>query len=65
MLDRSRLSAVPGMRPDQVDEAMIGAITAYVALAGSEGAADLERIAERDPGIRVRSAAKSAIEQLR
>jgi HEAT repeat protein len=62
MLDRSRLSAVPGMRPDQVEEAMLGAIAAYGKLLGPANAHELEQIAERDPSVRVQSAARAALQ---
>jgi hypothetical protein len=63
MLDRSRLDAVPGMRPDQKEEAMIGAINSYARLLGAEAAADLEAIADRDPSVRIRSTAKAALQK--
>ena len=65
MLDRSRLDRVAGMRPDQKDEAIIAAISAYGRVMGREAAPELQALAERDPSMRVRSAAKSAIAQLR
>lgn len=65
MLDRSHLRGVPGMRPDQQDDALAAAISAYARLEGREAIAELQPIAERDPSIRVRSVAKSAIEQVR
>lgn len=62
MLDRERLDRVPGMRPEQKDGAMIAAITAYAKIAPEEARAALAPIAARDPSMRVRSAARSAIE---
>ena len=64
MLDRSRLDRVAGMRPDQKDDAMAAAISAWARLAGAEGAAELKPIAESDPSMRVRSVAKSALAQI-
>ena len=65
MLDRSRLDRVAGMRPDQKEDALAAAIAAYANLAGREAIVELQRLAERDPSMRVRSVAKSAIEQIR
>jgi len=61
MLDRDRLARVPGMREDQKEDAMIVAMTAYTRLVGKEAAPDLQRIADADPSLRVRAAAKSAL----
>ena len=65
MLDRSRLDRVAGMRPDQKDEAVMAAISAYGRVMGREAAPELQALSERDPSMRVRSAAKNAITQLR
>ena len=64
MLDRSRLDRVTGMRPDQKDDAIAAAISAYAKLGGADAAAELTRIAETDQSIRVRSVAKSALAQI-
>ncbi len=61
MLDRDRLARVPGMREDQKEDAMIVAMTAYTRLVGKEAAPDLQRIADADPSLRVRAAAKAAL----
>jgi HEAT repeat protein len=65
MLDRSRLDQVPGMRPDQKEETMLAAIPALTKIAPSEAAAILGPIAQKDPSMRVRSAAKEALVQSR
>jgi HEAT repeat protein len=65
MLDRSRLSHVQNMREDQKEDAMIMAMSPYARLGGSEGRADLQRIAATDPSLRVRAAAKEAIRLFR
>lgn len=62
MLDRSRLAQVQGMRDDQKEDAMIAAITAYSKVAGAEAATELSALAERDPSLRVRAAAKEAVQ---
>ena len=60
MLDRSRLDRVEGMRPDQKEEAMLAAISAYSTLMKSEARPELQALSERDPSMRVRAAAKQA-----
>ena len=65
MLDRSHLDQIPGMRPDQKDDALAAAISAYARLQGSAAVAELQPLAERDQSLRVRSVAKSAISQIR
>lgn len=65
MLDRSRLDRVAGMRADQKDDALAAAISAYAKLAGRDAIPALEPLAAGDPSMRVRSVARSAIEQVR
>jgi HEAT repeat protein len=61
MLDRDRLAHVSAMREDQKEDAMIVAMTAYTRLVGKDAAPDLQRIADADPSLRVRAAAKAAL----
>ena len=61
MLDRSRLDRVEGMRPDQKEAAILGAIPALVKLAPEEARAVLTPLAQSDPSLEVRSAAKEAM----
>ena len=61
MMDRSVLDRVPGMRPDQKEEAIVAAIPAYAKLAGKASFAELQPLADRDESMRVRAAAKDAI----
>ena len=63
MMDRSVLDRVPGMRPDQKDDAMAAAITAYARLEGETAREVLQPIADRDPSVRVRSVAKAALQR--
>ena len=63
MLDRERLARVPTMREDQKEDAMIVAMTAYTRLVGKDASPDLQRIADSDPSLRVRAAAKRALAQ--
>lgn len=61
MLDRRRLDQVIGLRPDQKENVLINAISAYSDLAGPESRPELERIAQSDPSLRVRATAKEAL----
>jgi HEAT repeat protein len=61
MLDRGRLARITAMREDQKEDAMIVAMTAYTRLVGKDANPDLQRIADADPSLRVRAAAKSAL----
>ncbi len=65
MLDRSMLNRVPGMRPDQKEEAMLAAIPAYAKVAGKSAANELLPLANRDESMRVRAAAKDELAKLR
>lgn len=65
MLDRSRLDRVTAMRPEQKEETMLAAIPALTKIAPSEAAAILGPLAEKDPSMRVRSAAKQALAETR
>jgi HEAT repeat protein len=61
MLDRSRLDRVTGMRPDQKEATMLAAIPALKKIAPGEAAKILTPIAQSDPSLQVRSAAKDAL----
>lgn len=61
MLDRNRLAQITTMREDQKEDAMIVAMTAYTRLVGKDANPDLQRVADTDPSLRVRAAAKSAL----
>lgn len=63
MLDRTKLDLVPGMRPDQKEEAMIAAVGAYARLNAPDAEAVLRPLADRDPSMRVQSAAKQALSE--
>ena len=61
MLDRSRLDRVTGMREDQKEATILAAIPALVQLSPSDAENILPPLAERDPSMQVRSAAKEAL----
>ena len=63
MLDRSRLDKVQGMRPDQKDETILAAIPAVRKIAPEEAERLLGPLAQSDPSLQVRSAAKEALSQ--
>jgi HEAT repeat protein len=62
MLDRQRLAAAH-MREDQAEDAMIMAMEPYAKLAGADANADLQRLANSDASLRVRDAAKQAMQK--
>lgn len=62
MLDRSRLDRVQGMRDDQKEDTMIEAMAAYARLAPAEARPVLQQLAASDPSLRVRGAAKGALD---
>jgi HEAT repeat protein len=61
MLDRDRLGRIPGMREDQKEATILAAIPALLALAPEEAKPILGPLGEKDPSMRVRSAAKEAV----
>ncbi len=61
MLDRQLSAQVPGITPEQQEDAMIEAVKALAALGGDEGEAVLERLAGDDPSLKVRQAAIEAL----
>lgn len=61
MLDRSRLDRVEQMRPDQKEATMLAAIPALLRIAPEEANAILTPLAQSDPSLQVRSAAKEAL----
>lgn len=65
MLDRSRLERVAGMRPDQKEATMLAAIPALVRIAPEEARTILPPLAENDPSLQVRSAAREALAEVR
>jgi HEAT repeat protein len=60
MLDRHSFSRIPGIREDQIEDAMIEAMAPYARLAGPAALPDLDRIATSDPSLRLRGAARTA-----
>ncbi len=61
MLDRSRLDRVASMRPEQKEQTILAAIPALTKIAPEEAAQVLGPLAQSDPSMRVRSAAKEAL----
>jgi HEAT repeat protein len=61
MLDRSRLDRVEGMRPEQKEQTMLAAIPALTKIAPEEAPRLLGPLAQGDPSLQVRSAAKEAL----
>ena len=61
MLDRSRLDQIERMRPDQKEAVMLAGIPALMTIAPEEAKAVLTPLAQSDPSMQVRSAAKEAL----
>jgi HEAT repeat protein len=61
MLDRSRLDRVQQMRPEQKEQTMLAAIPALAKIAPEEAPKLLGPLAQNDPSLQVRSAAKEAL----
>jgi HEAT repeat protein len=62
MMDRSHLARVEGITPDQREEALLRAAEAAAALTNAELRTALERLRDSDPNLRVREAARQALE---
>lgn len=62
MLDRSQLGSVPGLTPDQADEVVLQAVAAAAALGDASMRPALERLRASDPDLKVREAARIALE---
>jgi HEAT repeat protein len=61
MLDRTHLASVPGLTAEQRREAMLQAIPAAAALGGDTVATTLGALAQSDPDLAVREAARKAL----
>ncbi|HEX5758278.1 MAG TPA: HEAT repeat domain-containing protein [Thermoanaerobaculia bacterium] len=60
MLDRRLLAQVPGITPEQQEEAMVSAVRALAAVGGRGALPIFERLAEEEPSLKVRQAAIAA-----
>ncbi len=60
MLDRGAAGRVPGITPEQQEDAMIEAVKALAAVGGAETASLLDDLAAHDPSLKVRQAAIEA-----
>ncbi|HEX2831663.1 MAG TPA: HEAT repeat domain-containing protein [Thermoanaerobaculia bacterium] len=61
MLDRTRLDRVTSMRPEQKEQTILAAIPALMKLAPEEAPKLFAPLAQNDPSMQVRSAAKEAL----
>jgi HEAT repeat protein len=61
MLDRSHLSTVPGLTPDQADDVVLQAVAAAAALGDASLRPQLERLRDSDSSLKVREAARLAL----
>ncbi len=64
MLDRQELARVPGITPEQQEEAMVSAIAALASLSSTHALPLLERLSTGDPSLKVRQAALTARSRL-
>jgi HEAT repeat protein len=60
MLDRGQVALVPGITPEQQEDAMVEAVKALAAVGGADAEALLTRLADGDPSLKVRQAALEA-----
>ena len=65
MLDREVLARQATLSSDQAEAAMVNAMKALVLLRDTESLPALERLAREDPNLRVRDAARKAVDALR
>jgi HEAT repeat protein len=62
MMDPSHLAQVPDLTTDQREDAVLQAVAASAAFSDPELRASLERLRDRDPSMKVREAARRALE---
>ena len=62
MLDRDHLAQVEGLRPDQAQEALLQAVAGAGSLAHPTLRPALEKLRTSDPDLKVREAARVALE---
>ena len=63
MLDRDHLARVPGIRADQIEAALLGALQAAGELRLAEARGAIEALGREDENLRVRDAARRALER--
>jgi HEAT repeat protein len=61
MLDRSRLGSVPGLTPEQREDAILQAVSAAAGLSQPDVTAALEVLRDSDPSLKVREATRAAL----
>ena len=64
MLERSHLTRVPGIRPQQIEAALLGALHAAGELRLQGARATIEALSREDDSLQVRDAARRALERL-
>lgn len=62
MLDRGQLARAPGVTPEQEEEALLGAVSVAPKIANADVKQALERLRQSDSSLRVREAARVALE---
>jgi hypothetical protein len=64
MIDRAALARQAPLSSDQVESAMVNALKAFALLRDEGSLPLLEKVAREDPNLRVRDAARQAIEAI-
>jgi hypothetical protein len=65
MLDRASLAREKEISSEQAEGAMVNALKALVLLRDAESLPTMERLAREDPNLRVRDAARKAVDAIR
>jgi hypothetical protein len=65
MLDRGLAAQVPGITPEQQEDAMIEAVKGLAVVGGSAGESLLRELSAGDPSLKVRQAAIDALRVLK
>jgi HEAT repeat protein len=63
MLDRKHLASVPGLTPEQREDALVQGVAVAAALPGADLRQALEGLKESDPDLHVREAARQALDR--
>jgi len=63
MLDRTQLASVPDLTPDQADDVVLEAVHGAALLGDASLRPSMERLRDADPDLKVREAARIALEK--
>ncbi|MFQ5767287.1 MAG: HEAT repeat domain-containing protein [Acidobacteriota bacterium] len=65
MIDRDKIHAVPGIRPDQEERAMVAALTALGSLADPDSVPVIRKLSQDDQSLKVRQAALQVLAEIK